>query len=88
MSNEDVARYLTNVPCFTDVAKELCYEATILGSSDNVTVVVVDLKTKEQSHSTQQNVRNITPLSSPKKRGGDTQELERLASSPPASRNQ
>ena len=44
MSNEDVARFLMNVSNFSQVAKELCYEATILGSADNITVVVVDLK--------------------------------------------
>ena len=44
MTNEYVAKFLLNVSNFTDAAKELCYEAAILGSSDNVTVVVVDLK--------------------------------------------
>ena len=63
MSNEDVAKYLMNVTCFTDIAKELCYEATILGSSDNITVLVVDLKTDEQSHCSQNNA-GMSPLPS------------------------
>ncbi len=44
MSNEYVSKLLMNISNFTDAAKELCYEAAILGSSDNITVVIVDLK--------------------------------------------
>ena len=52
MSNEDVAKFLMNVSSFTDVAKELCYEATLLGSLDNITVVVVDLNSSNVSSNT------------------------------------
>ena len=51
MSNEDVAKFLMNVSSFSEVAKELCYEAAILGSSDNITVVVVDLSSSQVSSS-------------------------------------
>ena len=69
MSNEDVARFMMNATNFTEVAKELCYEATILGSSDNITVVVVDLKTNEQSQSS----NNTTPLPSPTGNGNPSE---------------
>ena len=44
MTNDAVARFMMNMSNFSEVARELCYEATILGSSDNITVVVIDLK--------------------------------------------
>ena len=68
MSNEDVAKFLMNISCFTDIAKELCYEATILGSSDNITVVVVDLKSDDRSLCSQNN-SGVTPLSRPEMNG-------------------
>ena len=43
MKNEEVARFVANCPDFSSVAKELCYEAKMLGSTDNVTCLVVNL---------------------------------------------
>ncbi len=45
MENEYVAKMvMSNSKQFLDVAKTLCSEAIILGSQDNVTVLVVDIK--------------------------------------------
>ena len=46
MTNEDCATFiLSRSRNFKDVARALCYEAMLLGSADNVTVLVIDLKT-------------------------------------------
>lgn len=45
MENEDVARYVLNSrKDFLNISKKLCSESLILGSSDNVTVLVIDIK--------------------------------------------
>lgn len=46
LSNEQVARLVRNTAPrgFLECAKVLCSEALIMGSTDNVTVLVVDLK--------------------------------------------
>jgi mannose/fructose/N-acetylgalactosamine-specific phosphotransferase system component IID len=44
MTNEDVSRFMSSSANLSESAKELCYEASILGSTDNITVVVVDLR--------------------------------------------
>ena len=46
LENEDVAKLVLSngTKDFVNVAKKLCIEATIMGSSDNVTAMVVDLK--------------------------------------------
>jgi serine/threonine protein phosphatase PrpC len=46
MKNEDVARFVMNYKDkkFANVARDLCFEAIILGSSDNITAQVVDLR--------------------------------------------
>jgi len=49
MTNEEVASFVVR-NCqrqeFKHIARDLCYEATLLGSTDNVTVQVVDLRRK------------------------------------------
>jgi serine/threonine protein phosphatase PrpC len=46
MHNEDVARLVLQAAgrCFLTSARELCAEAMILGSTDNVTALVIDLR--------------------------------------------
>lgn len=45
IENEDVAKIvLRNGRDFLNVAKRLCTEAIIMGSTDNVTALVIDLK--------------------------------------------
>jgi serine/threonine protein phosphatase PrpC len=46
LKNEDVAKFVLNYrdKKFSNVARDLCFEALILGSSDNVTVQVIDLR--------------------------------------------
>jgi hypothetical protein len=45
MGNDDVAKIiLRNAKDFLNVSKRLCTEAIIMGSSDNVTALVIDLK--------------------------------------------
>jgi len=45
MENEDVAKLvLRNAKDFLNVSKRLCTEAIIMGSTDNVTALVIDLK--------------------------------------------
>jgi serine/threonine protein phosphatase PrpC len=45
MENEDVAKVVLNCrKDFLNVSKTLCTEALIMGSADNVTVLVIDLK--------------------------------------------
>lgn len=45
MENEDVAKFVTAAQDdFVNVAKLLCNEAIRLGSSDNVTALVIDIK--------------------------------------------
>lgn len=46
MRNEDVARQVLSSKSFLTVAKELCSEALIMGSTDNVTALVVDLRNR------------------------------------------
>ena len=51
LRNEDVARFVMTYKDkkFTNVARDLCFEAIILGSSDNITVQVVDLRRQDRS---------------------------------------
>lgn len=45
MENEDVGHYVLNSrKDFLNISKKLCAEALILGSADNVTVLVIDIK--------------------------------------------
>lgn len=45
IENEDVAKIvLRNARDFLNVSKRLCTEALIMGSTDNVTALVIDLK--------------------------------------------
>lgn len=45
MTNEDCASFiLSRARNFKDLARALCYEAMLLGSADNVTVLIIDLK--------------------------------------------
>ncbi len=45
IENEDVGKIvLRNARDFLNVAKRLCTEAILMGSSDNVTALVIDLK--------------------------------------------
>lgn len=45
IENEDVAKIvLRNARDFLNVSKRLCTEAIIMGSTDNVTALVIDLK--------------------------------------------
>jgi serine/threonine protein phosphatase PrpC len=45
IENDDVAKIvLRNARDFLNVAKRLCTEAIIMGSTDNVTALVIDLK--------------------------------------------
>jgi serine/threonine protein phosphatase PrpC len=45
IENEDVGKIvLRNARDFLNVAKRLCTEAIIMGSTDNVTALVIDLK--------------------------------------------
>eukprot|EP01036_Dinobryon_divergens_P022152 gene22152-30388_t len=47
MQNEDVAKLVMSSSPFKDflnIGKKLCTEAIILGSTDNVTALIVDLK--------------------------------------------
>lgn len=46
LENEDVAKLVlsSSRENFVDVAKKLCIEAAIMGSNDNVTALVIDLK--------------------------------------------
>lgn len=46
MRNEDVGRFVMNYrdKKFANVARDLCFEALILGSQDNITVQVIDLR--------------------------------------------
>lgn len=45
MENEEVARLvLSNSQDFLTLGKKLCSEAIVLGSTDNVTALVIDLK--------------------------------------------
>lgn len=45
IENDDVAKIvLRNSRDFLNVAKRLCTEAIIMGSTDNVTALVIDLK--------------------------------------------
>lgn len=47
MSNDEVAKLVMNSSPFRDfinIGKKLCTEAIILGSTDNVTALIVDLK--------------------------------------------
>lgn len=48
MSNDDVARFVFNLRDFTNVAKDLCNEALYLGTTDNVTAIVVDLRNRRK----------------------------------------
>lgn len=49
MQNDEVGRLVTNSN-FTDVAQALCNEATLLGSTDNITVQVINLKMPNTAH--------------------------------------
>jgi serine/threonine protein phosphatase PrpC len=48
MSNDDVGKFVASnivkMNDFNTIAKNLCNEALILGSTDNVTVLVIDLR--------------------------------------------
>ena len=46
MQNDDVSRLALSVTKknFVDSAKEICSEALIMGSTDNVTVMIIDLR--------------------------------------------
>jgi protein phosphatase 1L len=46
MRNEEVARLCLTSKNFLTVAKELCSEAMIMGSTDNVTALVIDLRNR------------------------------------------
>ena len=54
LRNEDVARFVLGYKDkkFTNVARDLCFEAIILGSTDNITVQVVDIRRLDSSTST------------------------------------
>ena len=61
MHNEDVARLVLQAAgrCFLTSARELCAEAMILGSTDNVTALVIDLRyTNASLHSHMSDVIN------------------------------
>ena len=51
MRNEDVGRLVKNISesDFINIAKMICQEALLLGSTDNVTALVVDLRRKPSS---------------------------------------
>jgi protein phosphatase 1L len=49
MTNEDVAKFVVRSREFKDVARALCHEAMLLGSADNVTALVVDLRSRSTS---------------------------------------
>jgi protein phosphatase 1L len=44
MRNEEVAQLVLASKDFLSIARELCHEAIIMGSTDNVTALVIDLK--------------------------------------------
>ncbi len=45
LRNDEVAKLvLKHAKNFADVSKELCSEAILMGSADNVTALVIDLK--------------------------------------------
>jgi serine/threonine protein phosphatase PrpC len=45
LENEDVAQLvLSSAKDFINIAKKLCTESAIMGSNDNVTALVIDLK--------------------------------------------
>jgi len=50
MTNEDVAKFVVRSREFKDVARALCYEAMLLGSADNITCLVVNLKSSISGH--------------------------------------
>ena len=52
MSNDDCAKFVSRNKDFKDVARALCYEAMLQGSTDNVTALVIDLKLGARSIST------------------------------------
>ena len=54
MRNEDVARLCLTSKNFLTVAKELCSEAMIMGSTDNVTALVIDLRNRFKRPTTPQ----------------------------------
>lgn len=56
MSNDTVARYLYNTPDFSNSAKELCNEAMLLGSEDNITAIVVDLRKRKKNIAIQKHI--------------------------------
>lgn len=48
MQNDEVGRLVSSCKDFTKVARALCDEATLLGSTDNITVQVVNLKMRNE----------------------------------------
>ena len=45
LTNDQVSKFVCRPSAdFTNIAKDLCNEALLLGSLDNVTVLVIDLK--------------------------------------------
>lgn len=77
MNNEAVAKFITvqSTNDFINLAKGLCNEALLLGSTDNVTALVIDLRRRNpggnESQASNNNsiARNATPVSSPQSSG-------------------
>ena len=68
MTNEDVGRFVSRGKEFKDLARALCHEAMLLGSADNVTALVIDIKS---SSSMQQQNSQSSLASSVGSRGSD-----------------
>lgn len=44
MKNEEVGKFVLKCQDFPCIARDLCHEAALMGSTDNITVLVIDLK--------------------------------------------
>lgn len=44
LNNDQVAKFVSKAQDFVQCAKDLCSEALLCGSSDNITALVIDLK--------------------------------------------
>eukprot|EP00607_Mallomonas_marina_P003827 CAMPEP_0182431034 /NCGR_PEP_ID=MMETSP1167-20130531/45832_1 /TAXON_ID=2988 /ORGANISM="Mallomonas Sp, Strain CCMP3275" /LENGTH=272 /DNA_ID=CAMNT_0024616883 /DNA_START=265 /DNA_END=1083 /DNA_ORIENTATION=- len=58
MRNEEVSKFVLSCPDFASMGRDLCHEATLIGSTDNITVLVIDLKKRAVSASVVSSTKN------------------------------